>query len=66
MATNFDVDEILNDRYPMFKVEENAFNESLKICNSTEVSAEKIYETIKDDVDVPDNFEDIVQGSCLW
>ena len=49
--------EILKDRFPTFKVEENAFMNSLKVCNSTDVSAEKIYESIKDDEDVPSNLK---------
>ena len=57
MAENLDWDEILNDRYTTFKIEETAFAESLKIANSTEVSAEKIYEAIQDDPDVPENLK---------
>ena len=67
MASNVDWESILRERYAMFKIEENAFLESLKICNSTEVSAEKIYLTIKDDEDIPRNlrlmYKEAVYGS---
>ena len=48
---------LLKERYPTFKVEERAFVNSLKVCNSTDVSAEKIYEQIKEDSDVPKNLK---------
>ena len=48
---------LLKDRYPTYKVEERAFAESLKLCNSVEVSAEKIYDAIKDEPDVPNNLK---------
>ena len=57
MATNINWDEILNDRYATFKTEENAFVESTKICNSTEIAVERIYEAIKEDDDVPENLK---------
>ena len=47
MASNIDWALILRDRFATFKVEENAFLESLKICNSSEVAIERIYEAIK-------------------
>ena len=40
MASNVDWAEILKDKYSTFKIEEKAFVESLKICNSNEVAAE--------------------------
>ena len=57
---------LLNDRYPTYKVEERAFAESLKVCNSVDVSAEKIYDAIKDDRDVSPNFEGLVSRGCIW
>ena len=66
-SKHVDWESILRERYATFKVEENAFLESLKICNSTEVSAEKIYLTIKDDADIPRNlklmYREAVYGS---
>ena len=47
----------LSDRYATYKVEERAFAQSLKVCNSTDVSAEKIYDAIKDDGDVSPNLK---------
>ena len=43
----------MKDRFATFKVEETAFLDSLKICNSTEVAIAKIYEAIKDLEDMP-------------
>ena len=69
MASKFELDEILRersainwedvlkDRYATFKLEEEGFLESLKVCNSTEVSAEKIYHTIKDCGEIPYNLK---------
>ena len=57
MASNVDWEEILRDRYATFKVEEQAFLDSLKICNSTEISTERIYDAIKGDPDVPANLK---------
>ena len=48
MASNVDWDEILKDRYATFKIEENDYVDSLKICNSSDVAAEKIYEVIRE------------------
>ena len=48
---------ILKERYATYKVEERAFSDSLKICHSNDVSAEKIYDAIKDDNDVPTNLK---------
>ena len=53
MASNIDWQLIMKDRFATFKVEEIAFLESLKICNSTDVATEKIYEAIKHDGDIP-------------
>ena len=55
MASNVDWPSIMKDRFATFKVEENAFLESLKICNSTEVAIAKIYEGIKDLDEIPDS-----------
>ena len=55
MASFIDWEEILRDRYPIFKLEEQGFVESLEICNSTDVSAEKIYYTICDSDEIPEH-----------
>ena len=57
MASNIDWDVIMRDRFTTFKLEENTFVESLKICNSNEVAAERIYDAIKDDSDIPENLK---------
>ena len=53
MAANVDWPSVMKDRFATFKVEENAFLDSLKICNSTGVAIAKIYEAIKDLEDMP-------------
>ena len=53
MASNIDWQLIMKDRFATFKVEETAFLDSLKICNSTDVATEKIYEAVKEDPDIP-------------
>ena len=69
MASNFDWEIILNDRFPTYKVEEQAFVESLKIANSNEVAAERIYHAIKNDCDIPENlkliYKEAVYGSNI-
>ena len=57
MANSIDWEEVMHDRYVTFKLEKQGFRESLEICNSTEVSAEKIYYTIKDAPDFPENLK---------
>ena len=57
MASFIDWDEVLRDRYATFKLEEQGFEESLEICNSTDVSAEKIYYTIRDADEIPENLK---------
>ena len=67
MASNVDWSEILKDKYSTFKIEEKAFVESLKICNSNEIAAEQIYQAIKDEDEIPDNlkliYREAVYGS---
>ena len=55
MAAQLDWDQILNDRYATFKIEETAFIESLQIANSNDIAAQCIYEAIKDKEDIPEN-----------
>ena len=57
MAVFVDWESILKERYSIFKLEEQGFKESLEICNSTYVSAEKIYYTIRDSEEVPDHLK---------
>ena len=57
MAKYIDWEEVLHDRYATFKLEEQGFEESLEICNSTDVSAEKIYYTIRDAEEIPENLK---------
>ena len=57
MADNVNWEKILRDRYSTFKAEEKAYVDSLEICNSTDISIEKIYETIKNNEDIPTNLK---------
>ena len=55
MASYVNWTEIQDQRYPSYKVEVNAFLESLEVSSSPEISIEKVYHTIKDDPDINGN-----------
>ena len=57
MAAQLDFDELLKERFPTFKVEEEAFLDSLEIANCTDVYMERIYEAIRGDPSVPVNLK---------
>ena len=57
MAEGIDWNKILEGRYPSYKVEVLAFLDSLDISSSNEISAENVYEAIKDDPNVLDNLK---------
>ena len=57
MASSIDWSELLDQRYPSYKVEVNAFLESLKVSSSPEISIEKVYHAIKDDLAINDNLK---------
>ena len=57
MASPIDWEKIMKERYFIFKLEEDGFRESLEICNSSNVSAEKIYYKIRDSTDIPFNLK---------
>ena len=65
MAEAIDWEEILKDRYAIFKLEEQGFKESIDICNSTDVSAEKIYYTIMDSDEIPDNLKKLYREAVF-
>ena len=48
---------LLKERFPIFKVEEDAYIASLHIATSAEIYMEQIYEAIKNDVHVPDSLK---------
>ena len=52
MAGQVNWDELLKYRFPTYKVEEDAFIDSLEVANSTEVYIERIYEAIRNDESV--------------
>ena len=65
MAGQMNWSQILRERYPTFKVEEDAFLESLDIAASMEVYIEKIYEAVKDDNHVPPNLKALYHEAMI-
>ena len=67
MASQVNWKEILDGRYPSYKVEVNGFIESVDISSSTEVSIDHIYDAIKSDPNVCNNlkllYHEAVYGS---
>ena len=57
MASQVDWSQILDGRYPSYKVEVLAFLDSLDISSSTDISIEYIYDQIKTDGNVCDNLK---------
>ena len=55
MASGHDWDTILKGKYCLYKVEIDAYLESLEIATSTEISAAKIHYAICDDKNVNEN-----------
>ena len=55
MASVLDWESLLEKKYPSYKVEVNAFLDSLDISNSVDLSIEYIYDCIKDDAQVNPN-----------
>ena len=55
MASFINWSELLDQRYPSYKVEVNAFLDSLEVASSPEITIEKVYLAIKDDPQVNDN-----------
>ena len=66
MASQVNWDELLKERFPTFKCEEEAYLNSLNIASSVDVYCEQIYEAIKSDSNVPDAlkamYKEAVQG----
>ena len=58
---NVDWDQVLHGRIPIFKPEERAFAVAFDTCTATEFLAEKIYEAIKDNENVPARLKIIYQ-----
>ena len=65
MAGAWNWQEILRERFPTFKVEEDAFIECLDIACSTEVYIEQIYEAIKNVNHVPNNLKALYHKAML-
>ena len=49
MAGQVNWEQILKDRFPTYKVEEDAFLDSLEVAHSMEVYMQRIYEAIRND-----------------
>ena len=54
MASQINWRTLLKERFPTYKVEEQAFISSLDVANSVEVYIERIYEAVKIDPNVPE------------
>ena len=65
MATQINWQELCDACYPSFKLEVNAFLDSLDVSNSTEISMEFIYNIIKSDGQVPDNLKLLYQEAIF-
>ena len=59
MASIIDLEGLLDKKYPSYKVEVNAFLESIDISNSLELSIEHIYECIESDSNVNQNLKSL-------
>ena len=57
MASVIDWSSLLEKKYSSYKVEVNAFLDSLDIANSIEISIQHIYEAIKGDCKVNENLK---------
>ena len=65
MASQTNWSQILEERFPSYKVEVSAFLETLHISKSTDVSIEKIYQVIKDEQDVPEHLK-MLYHECIF
>ena len=57
MAVQLNWDELLKERFPTYKSEEEAYLNSLNIANSSDVYCEQIYAAIISDTNVPDTLK---------
>ena len=57
MASQVNWKEMLEGRYPPYKVEVNAFLDSIEISSSTEIAMDYIYQAIKGNPNVGDNLK---------
>ena len=64
MAGQVNWEDLLRERFPTYKVEEDAFIDSLEVANSTEVYIERIYEAIKNDSSVHINLKMLYHEAC--
>ena len=65
MATNIDWSDLLDKKYPSYKVEVNAYLDSLEIATSNDVSIDKIYQAIHYDEDVNENLR-LLYHECIY
>ena len=57
MAGQVNWEQILKDRFPTYKVEEDAFIDSLQVAHNIEVYMERIYDAIRNDPNVHVNLK---------
>ena len=65
MAAQIDWSELLEKKYPSYKVEVNAYLDSLEISSSNDVSIDKIYQAIRNDTDVNENWSCFIMSVCM-
>ena len=65
MDSSIDWEKLLKAKYPSYKVEVDVYLDSLEITTSTEISVSKIYESIKNDNDVPINLKLLYREALL-
>ena len=65
MASSPDWSKLLEARYPSYKVEVEAFLESLSVSNSNEITISKVFEAIRYDDDVDDNLK-LLYGEAVF
>ena len=65
MASKMDWSALLEARYPSYKVEVDAFLESLSVSNSNEITIAKVFEAIRYDDKIDDNLK-LLYGEAVF
>ena len=65
MAEGIDWKKLISMRYASYKVEVEAYLDSLSISSSSEISIERIHEAIKDDCNVDENLKLLYKEAAM-
>ena len=65
MASNTDWNELLDKKYPSYKIEVQAYLDSLDVANSIEVSTQFIFEKIVEDDNVSDQLKQLYREALF-